>query len=150
VAASLASLEAHLVAVLPIPKAQTDPTRCGVYVLIRGDNIVYIGQSVRVDLRVAQHRTDRRIKFDRVMMLRVPPGDLDAYEGALIRSIRPRRNGAAPRPSPREQEILRSLGLPPHCVAVTGRAVFARQVASARRTRIGSSRASRVSRKVRR
>lgn len=90
-------------------------SHCGVYLLLRGVDVVYVGQSTQTDMRVAYHRQALPPgTFDRALMLRVPPDELDAYEGALIRAFQPKLNRRAPRPSPRELAILLELGLPVH------------------------------------
>ncbi len=88
---------------------------CGVYFLILADEVVYVGQSLDVESRVNQHaRGDARLAakgFDRALWLPVAEGDLDAYEGALIRALRPRLSLRCPFDSQRDAEILSVLGL---------------------------------------
>ena len=98
---------------------------CGVYLLCRGQEILYIGQSVNVPSRIVGHLWESREKHwargregrvrakrfctvDAAYFLRVPESELDAVEGALIRHFEPSLNGGdkrrygrvmAPKPS---------------------------------------------------
>lgn len=93
----------------------------GIYFLIRGDEIVYVGQSGDVPRRVAAHYSANRrfrgqpphaIPFDRAIAMRLPAGQLDAFESALIRGLRPDFNASAPRtPRDRDAAILEAFGL---------------------------------------
>lgn len=64
----------------------------GVYFLVTGDEVVYVGQSVSPLNRIGTHVNQRGQLFDRVFMIPVPKPMLDAVEGALIRWLRPRLN----------------------------------------------------------
>ncbi len=66
--------------------------RTGIYFLCHDGELVYVGQSVDVANRVANHRSSRR-DFDSVFFLPWPGDDLDRIEGALIRALRPALNG---------------------------------------------------------
>lgn len=95
----------------------------GVYALISRGSIVYIGQSRDVQARINQHAsTNRRLfsdgrphhamRFDRAIWMHLSASELDAFESALIRHLRPRHNGFAPRKDrSRDAEILAALGL---------------------------------------
>lgn len=67
---------------VPVPGLWT-----GVYFLLRGPMVVYVGQSVNVMSRVANHVEDK--EFDAVHILPVIASELDAVEGAFIRHFRP-------------------------------------------------------------
>lgn len=67
-------------------------TSCGVYFLRKGDEIVYVGQSISVYGRVAQHKREK--DFDTVTFLPCQPEDLNNLEGFFIRLLRPRLNGS--------------------------------------------------------
>jgi hypothetical protein len=67
---------------------------CGVYFLKKGSKIVYIGQSVNVYSRVAQHRGVK--DFDSVDFLPCARESLDDLEGFFIRLICPGQNGYNP------------------------------------------------------
>lgn len=88
----------------PVPEA---PKMCGVYFLFECDEIVYIGQSVRVYRRVSDHR----FPHDRVAWFPVAEDDLLAYEGALIRHFKPKHNSASSAARSRDKEIVEGLGL---------------------------------------
>jgi hypothetical protein len=68
-----------------------DSEMCGIYFLKREGRIVYIGQSVNVYARVAQHRKDK--DFDSVDFLPCDKSKLDDLEGFFIRLIKPELNG---------------------------------------------------------
>ena len=66
-------------------------TRCGVYFLRKAGSIVYVGQSVNVYSRVAQHERDK--DFDTVTFVPCQPEQLDDLEGFYIRLLCPPLNG---------------------------------------------------------
>jgi transcriptional regulator with XRE-family HTH domain len=86
--------------------------RCAVYLLVSDGEIIYVGQSQDVDSRLAQHRRDEGKTFNEVLILEVGAEDLLAYEGALIRAVRPRLNRTTPANADRDDEVLAKLGLP--------------------------------------
>jgi len=65
---------------------------CGVYFLIEGEKIVYVGQSVEVTARVTSHMKDRNKVFDRAAYIPVPEERLDEVELFWIRALRPEFN----------------------------------------------------------
>ena len=67
---------------------------CGVYALINGIEVVYIGKSKNAHSRVYCHRKDK--EFDRVVFLEVAESDLDRVEGELIAQYRPKYNKVIP------------------------------------------------------
>jgi hypothetical protein len=64
----------------------------GVYFLVHGTEVVYVGQSTSPIARVINHRNNK--VFERAFMVPVPRELLDEVEGALIRFFKPRMNGA--------------------------------------------------------
>jgi hypothetical protein len=62
----------------------------GVYFLLYGDEIVYVGQSVNVYSRIAQHA---RKLFDRYAVVPCHAGALDKLESLYIHLLRPKLNG---------------------------------------------------------
>jgi hypothetical protein len=64
---------------------------CGIYFLIVGEEIVYVGQSINVMTRMADHA--RRIKFKRFAFAPFPREHLDLVESIYIHLFRPRFNG---------------------------------------------------------
>ena len=73
------------------------PSEPGVYFLVQGDEVVYVGQSLNVMQRVATHVTNRRngdpIAFDSASWVSVPRSDLDDVESAFFWLLSPRHNG---------------------------------------------------------
>lgn len=110
----LAALERHCT---EVPR-----TAGGVYLLIDGNEVVYVGQSDNVYARIGWHASNVSPRdgyplpadFERALFIRTAAKDRDAYEGALIRSLRPRFNRNAPAPTRHEIAILDRLGLPRH------------------------------------
>ena len=71
-------------AALPLEKVS------GVYFLVDGDEVVYVGQAVNVHSRVGQH-TDKR--FDRYAFVPCATDALNVLESLYIHCLRPRLNG---------------------------------------------------------
>ena len=111
---------------IPTPRERTGH----VYLLVDGDEVVYVGQTIALEQRIAWHweqsrapvvaRKRRQIEnphckpFDRALALEAPEGDLRDIEGALIRALRPRFNHRADTHRGNDNKILASLGLPAH------------------------------------
>jgi hypothetical protein len=75
--------------------------RSGIYLLMKKDEIVYVGQSVKLAPRVATHAAQRGRKrgknsvamfFDRVMVMPCALGELDRTEKELIQRYQPKYN----------------------------------------------------------
>jgi hypothetical protein len=64
---------------------------CGIYFLISGRSVVYVGQSINVMNRMADHA--RRIKFTRFAFAPFQREHLDLVESLYIHLLRPRLNG---------------------------------------------------------
>lgn len=93
--------------------------RSGVYLMIIGSGISYIGSSLDMDLRFASHAERRHaglIFYERVLWMPIPKSERVAYEGALIRALRPPGNRCTPstHTTSLDNEILASLGIRPH------------------------------------
>lgn len=78
----------------------------GVYFLIRGGEVVYVGQSIDVLNRIARHRREGR-QFDAYAYMECLREDLDRLERVYIRALVPEGNMSfgnrdviRPRPSP--------------------------------------------------
>lgn len=95
----------------------------GVYFLIKDNETVYIGQSVRPSTRLYEHYGNPSKKFDHAIVIAVERDDLSLLEGALIRKYRPPLNGStvtqnqkrnlgARGDSSRDAEILEKYGWP--------------------------------------
>jgi len=88
-----------------------------VYFLCEKDEIVYIGQSVRVANRLASHVETKN--FESVFVIHLPRISLDFVESALIRHFQPKLNGQSGRDglstpvisTHRDKEALKLVGL---------------------------------------
>lgn len=69
---------------------------CGVYILLDGDDVDYIGKSVNVYGRLNEKHHAYR-PGHRIVFIQAPAEDVDALEGVLIRHFRPRLNGSSRR-----------------------------------------------------
>jgi hypothetical protein len=90
-----------LTAAVPMPEtllslreicALPTPVETGVYFLLLGQMVQYIGQSNRVFDRIRAHRRTQQIPFDRWFILPVPLADLDTVEAMYIRAFNPAFN----------------------------------------------------------
>lgn len=72
-----------------------DLYRTGIYFLCRDGCVLYVGQSINISMRIADHA--RRYEFDSAYYLPCPIHELNDLEAALIRSLRPTLNGQSPR-----------------------------------------------------
>lgn len=61
----------------------------GVYFLCSGNEVVYVGQSIRVSARANAHKDK---KFDTILVLPVPLDDLNRVEAAFIGLLKPKYN----------------------------------------------------------
>ncbi len=77
----------YIDALRELPLHQIAP---GVYFLVLAGRVVYVGQSVNIPGRIANHRRDKQ--FDRIFVLHVPEEALDEVEGAFIRLLDPPLN----------------------------------------------------------
>lgn len=73
-----------------IPKSGYQP---GVYFLCKGEQVVYVGQSVHPAARIATHDASTTKDFDRVYLLPVPQSELDDTESAFIKLLHPPQQG---------------------------------------------------------
>ena len=67
------------------------PIKSGVYFLLQGMRIVYVGQSVNIFTRVSSHLTSKT--FDGYAYVPCPACDLDVLESLYIHTLRPALNG---------------------------------------------------------
>lgn len=125
---------------LPMPPPQRAARQHGVYLLVRNGRVVCVGVTLQIEMRLpalfhGAGRTPPK-KFDRAIWLPLARGDLPAYAGALVRSLRPVLNDRTPAPCGRDHEILERLGLPPHDEATAHAEVRRAQIkARAKRAR---------------
>lgn len=97
----------------------------GVYFLVKGDQVVYVGQSISPLSRIGTHGGTQWKDFDRAYVFPVPEELLNAVEGALIRWLKPPLNGGenprAPRQKRDDVEVLEKvLGCTPEYLATHG------------------------------
>jgi hypothetical protein len=78
------------------PIQSVDP---GVYFLIDGATIVYVGQSTNVWARIRQHQSDQEKIFDRVTVMKVCRSHLLKTERHYIELFKPKYNSKAGRPA---------------------------------------------------
>lgn len=67
----------------------------GVYFLIAGTEVVYVGQSRNVCARIQAHVGNKI--FDKIAVLRVEAAELDFVESVYIHALGPRLNGPPPK-----------------------------------------------------
>ena len=64
---------------------------CGVYFLVKGDDVIYVGQSVNVPARVATHKNNG-VEFERWHFIECEPEWLNDLEAAFIAQFSPSLN----------------------------------------------------------
>lgn len=67
-------------------------TCCGIYFLIEGFEVVYIGRSVNVSARLSEHREDPGMIFSEAAIMPCPENALCYLEPWLIASFQPKFN----------------------------------------------------------
>lgn len=72
-------------------KMPVEPDICGIYFLIKKDQIIYIGQSVNVKHRLYAHKQDK--DFDYYYVHECLPEELDTLEAQYIVKYDPPENG---------------------------------------------------------
>lgn len=75
-----------------LPRAVT----CGVYFLVCGGEIVYVGSSINVERRLLDHAAKSRIAFDAAHILPAERADLRVLESRYIAAFAPKMNRALP------------------------------------------------------
>jgi hypothetical protein len=87
--------------------------RAGVYLLLRGETVVYIGQSGDVDTRIFAHLAAGRVRFDSALVMETPGRRATRliYERALIYAFAPEGNTMIFTPGKRERAVLALLGV---------------------------------------
>lgn len=82
---------ASIVEIIEAARPVSEPVSCGVYFLVSGSEVVYVGQSVNVHARIAEH--SRWKEFDSAAFISVPKDALDFVESFYIHTLSPRLNG---------------------------------------------------------
>jgi prophage regulatory protein len=72
-------------------------TLIGIYFLIDGDQIVYIGKSINVFARIAEHQRNNEKKFDTFTYIQIPIDQLDEFEVEYINAYKPKYNVVIPK-----------------------------------------------------
>lgn len=66
--------------------------RSCVYILLNGDEVIYVGQSIDIGSRVSNHRRSLSMKFDTVKVHFCPPHLMASLELELITKHSPKWN----------------------------------------------------------
>lgn len=74
---------------------------CGVYFLVKGNRVVYVGQSINILVRVREHSKYK--DFDSFSFIRCEKKKLDVLESLYIHALRPEYQG---RSGPRRHKIM--------------------------------------------
>jgi len=77
-----------------IKRATSVKPVCGVYFLITGSRIMYVGKSSRVLDRITEHVRKGSIPFEAFYFIEVPKARLSAVEDAYIKAFNPPANKA--------------------------------------------------------
>lgn len=80
---------------LEIPVLDVEPARPTIYFLMNGDEVSYVGKTMNIRSRVAQHEKEKSGMFDLVRYFHVHEYDMCAYEVANIIAFNPPMNGNA-------------------------------------------------------
>lgn len=82
----------HLLNETEIAKNSTSwSVTCGIYFLLKKGRVVYVGQSVNVFGRIAQHSNSKN--FDSIAWVACEKSNLDKLESLYIHTLRPPLNG---------------------------------------------------------
>lgn len=71
------------------------PAACGLYFLLKGDEIVYIGMSRDICRRIYSHERSRAnylIAWDSCRCVRLPESEIEALEARYIQALQPLYN----------------------------------------------------------
>lgn len=73
-----------------IKEADGNKILCGIYFLINQNDVVYIGQSVNIHSRIAQHKNNK--KFDKFSYIECGKPELSHLEVKYIKKFKPKYN----------------------------------------------------------
>ena len=90
-----------------VEKHGTQGRICGVYVLFYGKRVIYVGQSVDVRSRIANHQREK--PYTRCLVKELPQEVLTKVENALITVLQPPLNRAGVPKERRESEFAHRL-----------------------------------------
>jgi hypothetical protein len=86
--------------------------RSGIYILVVGDEIVYVGSTRNIVSRIGSHAN--RHDFDRAFWIEMPHERAHVIEGALIRALNPAWCKTCPNPRGESDiELLHGFGIEP-------------------------------------
>ena len=68
----------------------------GIYYLLRGETVVYVGKSINPLARIGMHFQEKRKMFDRFYIEKIPIEDLDRTAASEIVRLRPEYNSTVP------------------------------------------------------
>lgn len=68
----------------------------GIYFLVKGNEVVYVGQSSSVLSRIGTHILDKNKEFDAFSFMSVPKESLDILETIYIKVLNPKFNSSSP------------------------------------------------------
>lgn len=90
-----------------------------IYFLAKGDEVVYVGQTVALHARLSTHHGQERIDFDRAFYIYVPESELCEVEAAFVRVFQPAMNTQLKTPErPGDREIIARVAAPVEMLAV--------------------------------
>ncbi len=64
----------------------------GIYLLMMGNDVVYVGQSVNIDRRIKEHKQEKKKEFDSFFPMPCDISNLDSSEAMLILVHNPKYN----------------------------------------------------------
>jgi excinuclease UvrABC nuclease subunit len=85
------------------------PTVCGIYFLIKNNEIVYIGQSINIHHRITNHCRDK--DFDKVSIIECNKASLDDLEKEYINKFQPIINLEGMKRQARKVKFFDKLGI---------------------------------------
>lgn len=80
------------------------PAIMGVYFLLRGSEVVFVGQSADVLVRISQHWAEKEKKFDGYTVIECPADEQNLVQAHFICKFKPVHNSALP-----QQNMFKSL-----------------------------------------
>lgn len=89
IARKVAAISHDKICAMAVP---IDSAWAGVYFLVLGDVVVYVGKSTNVGARLREHRRDKVKTFDRVAYIQCDASELDHLEKAYITKLKPKHN----------------------------------------------------------
>jgi hypothetical protein len=82
------------ISLLPHLKQMHHHNECpGIYFLCKGDDVVYVGQSIVPSARISTHAKDKSKSFDRAYAIACPESELNDLESAFITLLSPSQQG---------------------------------------------------------